>query len=105
VTLGHKTLQIETNALEFPVGELHEQVNALGHMKIVVSRMSMQKLQDLQGGLVKEIKNRGEEDNKELERIRDKRAQLQDKYDTTLQQKREFEGRIEEALKNKDKVE
>jgi hypothetical protein len=54
---------------------------------------------------VKEIKNRGEEDNKDLERIRDKRAQLQDKYDTTLQQKREFEGRIEEALKNKDKVE
>jgi exonuclease VII large subunit len=87
------------------VGELHEQVNALGHLKIVISRMSMQKLQDLQAGLVQEIRNRGEEEHRELERIRDERAQLQEKYDTTLQQKREVEGRVEEALKKKYEVE
>jgi predicted nucleic acid-binding Zn-ribbon protein len=104
LTLGHKTLQIETDTLEFPVGELHEQINALGHLKIVISRMSMQKLQDLQAGLVQEIRNIGEEEHRELERIRDEWAQLQEKYDTTLQQKREVEGRVEEALKKKYEV-
>jgi hypothetical protein len=85
--------------------KLQEKVNALGHLNIVISRMSMQRLQDLQAGLVQEMRNRGEEEHIELERIRDERAQLQEKYDTTLQQKREVEGRVEEVLKNKDEVE
>jgi hypothetical protein len=71
VTLGHITLQIETDAIYFPMGELHEKLNVLGHVEIVISRMSMKKLQDLQEGLVQEIKNRGEEEHRELERIRD----------------------------------
>ena len=50
---------------------------------------------------MQEIKNRGEEEQRELERIGDEWAQLQEKYDTTLQQKREVKGRVEEALKKK----
>jgi hypothetical protein len=60
LTIGHMTLHIETDVLEFPMGELQEKVNALGHLNIVVSRMSMQKLQYLQAGLVQEIRNREE---------------------------------------------
>jgi hypothetical protein len=41
---GHRTLHIETDALEFPTSELKEQVNALGHLNIVVSRMSNTKI-------------------------------------------------------------
>jgi hypothetical protein len=78
LTIGHRTLQIETDALEFPMGELQEQVNVLGYLNIVVSRMPMQRLQDLQEGLLQEMKNRGEEAHRELERIRDERAQLQE---------------------------
>jgi hypothetical protein len=76
LTIGHRTLQIEADALEFPMGELQEKINALGHLNIVVSKMPMQRLQDLQAGLLQEMKNRGEEAHRELERIRDERAQL-----------------------------
>jgi hypothetical protein len=34
---GHRTLHIETDALEFTKSELKEWVNALGHINIVVS--------------------------------------------------------------------
>jgi hypothetical protein len=44
LTLGHRTLLIETNAVEFPMGELQENFNALGYLNIVVSRMPMQRL-------------------------------------------------------------
>jgi len=101
LTLGHKTLQIETNTLDLSMGKLHEKINALGHLNIIISRIPMQQLQYLQAGLVKEIRNRGEEEQRELERIGDEWAQLQEKYDTTLQQKREVKGRVEEALKKK----
>jgi hypothetical protein len=56
------------------MGELQEQVNALGHLNIVVLRISMQKLQDLKAEKVQEIRNRGEEEHMELERIRDERS-------------------------------
>jgi hypothetical protein len=61
LTIGHRTLQIETDALEFPMGELQEKVNALGYLNIVVSRIPMQRLQDLQAHLLQEIKTKGEE--------------------------------------------
>jgi hypothetical protein len=60
------------------MGELQEKVNALGYLNIVISRMPMQRLQDLQEGLLQEMKNRGEEAHREMERIRDERAQLQE---------------------------
>jgi hypothetical protein len=72
LTLGYKTLHNQRDALEFPVSELREKLNSLSHLKIVVSSMSMKKLQDLQEGMVQEIRNKGEEENKELETIRDK---------------------------------
>jgi hypothetical protein len=40
-----------------------------------------------------------------LERIRDERSKLKEKYDLKLQQKREVEGRVEEVLKNKYEAE
>jgi hypothetical protein len=48
MTLGHRTLKIHMDALELPMGELHEQVNMFGHLNIVVSRLSMRNLLDLQ---------------------------------------------------------
>jgi len=57
----HQTLHIETDALEFPMSELKEQVNALGHLDLVVSRIPIHILQDLQMGLLQDIKSRGEE--------------------------------------------
>jgi hypothetical protein len=87
------------------MGELQEQVNALSYLNIVVSWMSMQRLQDLKAGLVQEMRDKGDEEQKEMERIRDERAQLQEQYDTTLQQEREGEGRVEEVLKNKYEAE
>jgi hypothetical protein len=81
LAVGHRTLQIEMDTLEFPMSELKEQVNALGHLNIVVSRMSIQILQDLQIGILQEIKSRGDEAHQELTKIMDERAQLQQQYD------------------------
>jgi hypothetical protein len=50
---------------------------------------------------VQEIKNGGDTMNQDLERLRDERAQVQEKYDISLQQKKDIEGRIEEVLNNK----
>jgi chromosome segregation ATPase len=43
--------------------------------------------------------------NRDLDRIRDERAQVQAQYDMALQQKKEIEGRIEEVMKNKEGAE
>jgi hypothetical protein len=34
--IGNRTLQIEAEVLYFSVGELHEKINALGHINIVI---------------------------------------------------------------------
>jgi hypothetical protein len=47
LTIGNITLQIKMDAVEFPMGELQEKVNTLGHLNIVISRIPMCKLQDL----------------------------------------------------------
>jgi hypothetical protein len=73
--------------------ELQQQVNALGHLNLVVSRLSMRRLQDLQVGLLQEIQNRGEKAHQELMRMMDERVQLQQQYDVVLQQKKEVEAR------------
>jgi hypothetical protein len=48
-------LYIEIDGLEFSIAELKQQVNALGNLSPIVSRLSMQRLQDLQAGVLKEI--------------------------------------------------
>jgi DNA repair exonuclease SbcCD ATPase subunit len=84
------------------VGELQEKIKVLGQLNIVISKLPIQRLQDLQEELVQEIKNRGDAVNRDLERIRDERAQVQAQYDMALQQKKEIEGRIEEVMKNNE---
>jgi len=101
LTREHRTIQIDLYALEFPVGKLQEQIKALGQLNIVLSKIPIQILQDLQTQLVQEIKNGGDTMNQDLERLRDERAQVQEKYDISLQQKKDIEGRIEEVLNNK----
>jgi hypothetical protein len=39
----HRTIQIEADALEFPVGELQEKIKALGQLNIVISRLPIQR--------------------------------------------------------------
>jgi hypothetical protein len=70
-------LYIEIDGLEFSTTELKQQVNALGNLSPIVSRLSMRRLQDLQVGVLKEIQNRGEKEHKDLTRIMDERVHLQ----------------------------
>jgi hypothetical protein len=58
---GHITLQIETDAIEFPTTELQEQVKEIIYLNIVVSRLLTHILQSLQMGMLHEIRIRGEE--------------------------------------------
>jgi hypothetical protein len=47
LTVGNRTLYIETDALELPMDELQDKLNALGYINIVVSRIPFSRLQDL----------------------------------------------------------
>jgi hypothetical protein len=51
----HIKIHIEMDELEFPTSELKEHVNVQGHLNIVVLRMLIQILQDLQIHLLQEI--------------------------------------------------
>jgi hypothetical protein len=73
LTVGHRTLQIEIDVLELPMGELHGKVNALGYLNIVISRIPMHRLQYLQAHLLQEIKTKGEEAKQELLKMMDER--------------------------------
>jgi hypothetical protein len=101
LTTEKKILQLEIDVLEMLTVELKQQVNSLGHLNLVVSRMPIEILQDLQTCLLQAIKNKGEEAKKEITGIMDERVQLQQQYDVTLQQKKEFEVQVEEVLKDK----
>jgi hypothetical protein len=41
LTTRHRILQLEIHALEHPTDKLQQNVNTLGHMNLVVSRLSM----------------------------------------------------------------
>jgi len=47
LTVGNITFKIEMDAVEFPMGELQEKVNTLGHLNIVISRIPMHKIQNI----------------------------------------------------------
>jgi hypothetical protein len=59
-------LELDTNAVEPPMTELQQHVNTLEKLNLVVSRLPMQRIQDLQVGLLQEIHNRGEKEHHEL---------------------------------------
>jgi hypothetical protein len=77
LAVRHRTLPIEVDTLNFPTSELKEQVNALGHMNIVISRIPIQILQYFQMGLLQEIKSRGYESHQALTKMIEERDQLQ----------------------------
>jgi len=62
------------NTLEFPTVKLQEHVNMLRHLNIVVPMMLIQRLQDLQMDLLKEIKSKGDEAHQELMKMMDERS-------------------------------
>jgi hypothetical protein len=83
------------DALEFTMIKLQEQVNALRHMNIVVSQMPIHILQDLQIGLLQEIKIRGDEAHHEMTKIMDERAQLQQNMTLRSNRRGKLKVRVE----------
>jgi hypothetical protein len=49
-------LQIEIDAIEFPMPELQEQMKTMSHLNILVSQMPIHILQILQIGILHEIR-------------------------------------------------
>jgi hypothetical protein len=56
----HHTIHLEAVTLELPVGELQEQIAALGQLSLVISRLPIQRVEELQAQLVQEIRHRGD---------------------------------------------
>jgi hypothetical protein len=60
--------------LEFLVGTLQEQIKSLGKLNIVISRLPIQRFQELQVELVQEINHRGDVMHQYLAKMRDESA-------------------------------
>jgi hypothetical protein len=84
--------------------ELQEQMKTLSHLNILVSQIPIHILQSLQIGIFHEIRLHADEENREMTKVMDERAQLQKQYATTLQQKSEVEGKVEAAMKEKNEA-
>jgi len=65
-------------------------MKTLIHLNILVSRMPVHLLQSLEIGILNEIRLSAYEENREMTKVMDERAQLQQQYATTFHQKREF---------------
>jgi hypothetical protein len=71
-------------------------MKTLSHLNILVSRMPIHILQSLQIGILHEIRLCADEENWEMTKVMDERAQLQQQYATTLQQKRKLKEKWKE---------
>jgi hypothetical protein len=56
LAVGHRVLEIVSDAVEFPMQELQEKVRALSHLDLVISRMPTIVLQSLHIGIMQEIR-------------------------------------------------
>jgi hypothetical protein len=81
---GHKTLQIEIETINFLMPELQEHMKTLSHLNILVSKMPTHILQSLQVSILHEIRLSAYEEHREMTKVMDERAQLQQQYATTL---------------------
>jgi hypothetical protein len=77
LSVRRKTLQIEIDVVEFLTPELQEQMKALSHMNIVVTWIPIKILQSLQIGILHEIRLHANEANREMTKVIDEMAQLQ----------------------------
>jgi hypothetical protein len=77
LAVGCRALEIQTYAVEFPTPELQEQMKTLSHLNILVSQMPIHILQSLQVGIMHEIRLHADLTNRELTKVMDERAQMQ----------------------------
>jgi len=75
-------------------------MNKVSHLNILVSWIPIHLLQILKIGIFHEIKLWGDEAHCELTKVINESTYLHQQYDIALQQKREFEGRVEEAMED-----
>jgi hypothetical protein len=102
---GYRSLQIETDKIEFPMEEIQVQMNIVSHLNILVSQMPIHILQILQIGIFHEIELCADEEKWEMTKLMDEGTQWKQKYSTSLQKKSELKGRVEETMKDKNEAE
>jgi hypothetical protein len=88
LAVGCRMLQIEIDAIEFPMPELQEQMKTMSHLNILVSWIPIHILQILKIGIFHEIRLCADEANQEMTKVMDERAQLQQQYETVRSNKR-----------------
>jgi hypothetical protein len=80
-------------------------MKTLGHLNIMVSQMPIHILQSLQVGIFHEIRLCVDEANKEMTKVMDERAQIQQQYEIALQEKSEVAEKVEGVMKEKNEAE
>jgi len=80
-------------------------MKTLSHLNILVSQIPIHILQILKIGILHEIRLRAYEAKQEITKLMNERDQLQQQYEISIQKKREVEGKVEGAMKEKDEAE